>query len=129
MAEIAAVLVEQTGYTSTLVVNRHYGVVLDILWETMTDDDVGSWVDCATFADKTVVFSGTIGGGTVIFQGSNDQTNVFTCKDHAGDVISITALTNPVGALVAESPRFIRPVTAGGSSNDIDVRVIARLVM
>ncbi len=126
MAEIAHVAVQRAGFQDG---DKSYGLVLDILWETMTDDDTGQWIEAGAFADKTVVFSGTIGAGTVIIQGSNDQTNVFTCTDQTGTAISQASLTTPVGALIAENPRWIRPVTASGSSNDIDVRIYARLVM
>ena len=128
MAEVKHVAVSRKGFKDG---DKSYGILLDVFWETMTDDDTGEWVECGAFADKTVAFSGTIGAGTIIFQGSNDptQTNVWTVNDHSGDPISITSLTVPIGLLVAENPRWIRPVTASGSSNYIDVRLIARLVM
>ncbi len=126
MAEIKFDDTVRAGYKR---LDKSYGLALDILWETMGDDDTGQWIEAGAFADKTVVFAGTIGAGTVLLQGSNDQTNLFTCTDQTGTAISTASLTTPVGALVAENPRWIRPVTASGSSNDIDVRIYARLVM
>lgn len=125
MAEISLSVDRIAGYDDG---DKSYGVLLDIFWETMGDDDTGEWIECGAFADKTVVFSGTIGAGTVILQGSNDKTNLFTCTDHTGTSISVSSLSSPAGRLVAENPRYVRPVTSGGSSNDIDVRLIARRV-
>lgn len=104
--------------------DKSYGLVLEMKWEGIGDDETTSSYECAGFADKTVQVIGTVGAGTVTIQGSNDGTNFVALTDGIGNSLAFSA----VGIkLIGENPRYIRVVTDSGSSNDVDVIVYARL--
>lgn len=114
MATITAVTAPHTEGTTL-----HYEV-FKATWEAMGDDDTGSSVFLAGYADKTVQIAGTLGAGTVVLQGSNDANTWVTLTDADGSNISGVGMY-----YVRENPLYIRPVTASGSSNDIDVILVA----
>ena len=58
---------------------------------TLEGTDVGAPVYMPQWADRSVQFVGTWGGGTVVFQGSNDGTNYATLTDAQTSAISKTA--------------------------------------
>ena len=60
--------------TATIDRNSVPGVVL-ASWADLATNDVGAGVPIAYAADLTGQVSGTFGGGTVTWQGSNDNTN------------------------------------------------------
>lgn len=96
-------------------------------WEAFaTLGDVGEAIEHVSCRDRCVQFTGTWGsGGTMLLQGSNDNTNWFTLKDSGGTSISLTA---DGMRQVLEMPRYIRPkLSAGTGSIDIDVILLERM--
>lgn len=96
---------------------------VEILWETMGDDDVGSGVALGSYDELTVHVTGTFGGATVTIEGSPDDSAWVTMPDLNGTLLSLTAASVEK---VGPAPKFIRPQTAGGSGTDVDVRLVAR---
>lgn len=92
--------------------------VVVVTWEEMGDDETETAVRIPGYTDCTVQIAGTIGAGTVAIQGSNDNTNWVQLEDTEGAAMSFSA-TGMKGIL--QNPLWIRPVTSGGSSNDVDV--------
>lgn len=76
----------------------------------------------APLAGAVQVF-GTFGSATITLEGSIDGTNYVTLKDMTGSDVSLTA-----AGLVefSTSVRYLRPKSAGGSSDDVDVYLILR---
>lgn len=103
------------------------GVVI-YTWEAMGDDDEGSWLECPAAADKTVQIddedgSADFGGATVTLQGSMDKVEAFSLTDADGNAIAVTASAM---RLVRENPRYIRPISAGGSGTDVNVTLLTK---
>lgn len=74
-------------------------------------------------AVATVQISGTFGGATVTFEGSNDGVTYFPLKDMSGVEISLTAaglVDFSTGAL------FVKPVVTGGTAESINVILAVR---
>ncbi len=67
---------------------------------------------------------GTPGGGTVKLQGSNDGTNWADLNDVAGSAIGLSAAAE--GAEFSASCRYLRPLTTGGTTDDVDVFISLR---
>ena len=89
------------------------GVIL-ITWDAMTTSDVGGGVPIPFAADLSLQQSGTIGGSTTTWQGSNDNVNwhAMTQRGSTTDMSYTTASLH----IAQENPAFIRPVVTGGSS-------------
>lgn len=66
---------------------------------------------------------GTFGSSSITVQGSNDGTNWVTLADRAGTAIAITAAG---GAEFSTSFVYIRPLSTGGSGDDVDVFISLR---
>lgn len=80
-------------------------------WAMVTLNDTGAPIPFAQWADRSVQFNGTWGGGTIVWEGSNDGTNYETLNDAQGSAISKTA--NALEQVV-EITQFARPkVTTG----------------
>lgn len=96
-------------------------------WEGFTTSgDVGEAIEHVSCRDRCVAFTGTWGsGGTMLLQGSNDNSNWFTLKDTLGNAISKIA---DGMSQVLEMPRYVRPkLSAGTGSIDINVILIERM--
>lgn len=105
-----------TAYTTTV---DKYAV--QATWPSMGIADTGTAVDFIRYPVKTVQGAGTIGGATVVVQGSNDGTNWETLTDAGGTAISKTA-TFLVS--IRENPRFIRVSTSGGAGTNFTVTLM-----
>jgi hypothetical protein len=69
----------------------HDGSCIRYQW-TLTGTDDGAPVNMVQWADRTVQFEGAFGGGTVVFEGSNnDGTNYQVLTDAQAVAISKTA--------------------------------------
>lgn len=90
---------------------------------TMGNADTGVAQSSAALPDKTVQISGTMGGATIIMQGSNDGSVWDTLKDSAGVAISTTTAAIKK---ILENTKFIRPVTSGGAGSAITVTLVER---
>lgn len=97
-------------------------------WANMTTGDVGAGVALAYAADLSCQQSGTIGGATTTWQGSNDNVNwhPMTQRGSTADMSYTTASLH----LAQENPAFIRPVVTGGTGVTIKavVAIHARYV-
>lgn len=86
--------------------------------------DTGIAVQVSQFQDLYVQVTGTIGGATVLVEGSLDNTTFATLSNQAGAAISLTAN----GAKqVGETPRWIRASSSGGTGSAIVVTLLARI--
>jgi hypothetical protein len=83
-------------------------------WDAMATGDVGAGVPIAYAADLSLQQSGTIGGSTTTWQGSNDNTNwhPMTQRGSTTDMAYTTASLH----IAQENPAWIRPVVTGGTS-------------
>jgi hypothetical protein len=83
-------------------------------WTAMATGDVGAGVPIAYAADLSLQQSGTIGGSTTTWQGSNDNTNwhPMTQRGSTTDMAYTTASLH----IAQENPAWIRPVVTGGTS-------------
>lgn len=101
------------------------GSSMAVNWSITTAGDTGvrSPVEFANYPDKTVHVTGTF--GSVTLRGSNlanpsDATagDWFTLSDPQGSPLTFTAAD---GAVIAENPRWISPITTGGSAYTINI--------
>lgn len=101
------------------VVHINNRKTINAIWEAMGDDDTGQAIDVSKFTDKMVHITGTLGGATIAFEGSNDGVNY--------DPVTQDGL-NPIvaegGYFLFENYLYIRPVTSGGSGTDLDFIVV-----
>lgn len=98
------------------------GSVMKFQW-TLTGTDDGFPMPWAQWADRSVQFAGTWGGGTVVWQGSNDGgTTWFTLTDAQATAISMTA---DGMEQVVEITELARPKATVGVTSVV-VSVLAR---
>ena len=83
-------------------------------WTGMTTGDVGAGVPIAYVADLTGQVTGTFGGATITWQGSNDNTNwhPLTRRSVGTDM----AFTSAAVHTANENPAWVRPAVTGGTS-------------
>ncbi len=91
-----------------------------------TADGAGPAVEFPEWADNCVQVIGSIGGATVVIEGSNDGTNYDTLFNAQGTALSFTSLTPTPIKQVVERPRFIRPKITGGAATGIGVYLTMR---
>lgn len=97
-----------------VVTDRGYSY---LTWDALGDDETGDYAAIGSMSDKTVQVTGTWASATLVLQGSMDNVTWFPLTDIQGVALSFTG--NGM-KLIAENPRFIRPVTSGGSGTDVD---------
>lgn len=102
------------------------GSVAMFTWTPLTTHDAdGSAVELIPWADRCVQVTGTFGaGGTVVIEGSNDNSNWATLYHAQGSAASFTA----AGVRqIVETPRYVRPrVTAGDGTTSLTVSMTLR---
>ena len=101
------------------------GSVAMFTWPTMANGDDGSAVELIPWADRCVQVTGTFGaGGTVVIEGSNDNSNWATLDHAQGAAASGTAAGS---RQIVETPRYVRPrVTAGDGTTSLTVSMTLR---
>jgi hypothetical protein len=112
--------------TVNAIISRHADDIVEFVWNLSTADVDGSPIgpNHGNFADRTFQVSGTWGGATFQWQGSNDGTTWFMLNDPFG--VDLTASANALYA-VAEGPLYMRPMlTVPGSGASLVVRLVAR---
>lgn len=89
------------------------GAIL-VTWAGMATNDVGAGVPISFAADLSCQQSGTIGGSTTTWQGSNDNStwHPMTQRGSTSDMAYTIASLH----LAQENPAFVRPVVTGGTS-------------
>jgi hypothetical protein len=104
--------------TPTTDRNTAAGATL-VTWNAMATGDDGAAFGLNAAADITIQVTGTFGGSTVTFQGSNDGTNWHALTQRAGTAnMAYTAAANHT---CNEMPAFIRPIIAGGTGSAFKV--------
>ena len=109
------------------------GNTLRLIWETMTEtDNVGSASSIPGASDRSVQAMGTIGGATLLIEGSNilipsSDSDWFTLHDENGDLLSFTVIG--IGHAISENTLHLRPRLSGGSGTDVDVLMLFRSTM
>ena len=83
-------------------------------WAAMATNDVGAGVPIAYAADLTAQVTGTFGGGTITWQGSNDNTNWSPLTQRSGT--TAMAFTAAGTSTANENPAWIRPAATSGPS-------------
>jgi hypothetical protein len=87
-------------------------------WPDLATGDVGAGVPIAYAADLSCQSSGTFGGGTITWQGSNNNVNwhPLTHRSGTGNMAYTSASLHTAN----ENPAFVRPAVTGGTSVAID---------
>lgn len=101
---------------------RQDQAALSVTWAGVTEND--TFVAMALFPDypiKSVHFSGTFGGATVVVKGSNTGTNFFGLTDPQGVAISVTSEGLKQ---IQENVAQYQPVATGGSSQSLTVTMV-----
>jgi|JI10StandDraft_1071094.scaffolds.fasta_scaffold55632_3 hypothetical protein len=90
------------------------GSIITYSWTMVTANDTGAPVPFAQWADRSVQFAGTWGGGTIVWEGSNDGTNYETLTDAQTNAITKTAnaLEQVIEATLWARPRVTVSVTS-----------------
>ena len=97
---------------------------IKVVWSGVTEnDDMLAVQGLSEHADRSVEVSGTLGGATVVIQGSNGGSEYFTLNDPLGSALSFTS--NGLSAIL-EYAEYIKPVRTGGSSTSVNVTLIAK---
>ncbi len=109
------------------------GNTFHVIWETLTEtDNVGHPISIPGASDKSVQIVGTVGGATVLIEGSNVlipsvDGDWATLHDENGDLLSFTSID--VGHAVSENTLHVRPRLTGGAGTDVDVLMLLRSTM
>ena len=85
-------------------------------WPNMASGDVGSHVILTKFNDRTVHVTGTFGGATVVFEGSNDGVEFLPMRDPYNAVVSATTAKL---IYLTEVPLYVRPRVEGGVGTSV----------
>lgn len=85
-------------------------------WSNMTTGDVGEPILLTKFNDRTVHLTGTFGGATVTFEGSNDGVEYLPMRDVFNAVVSAA---EPKLITLTEVPLYVRPAVSGGTGTSI----------
>lgn len=92
-------------------------------WQNLTTGDDGQPIPFAQYTDKSVQVTGTFGGATVVFEGSNDGVTYAVLTDPQGNALN---LTSPQIEMVAEATAWVRPRVTGGSTPSINVHLLLK---
>lgn len=111
--------------TITPTLTGAYDKPIEAFWETLTENDTAAAWEPQRLAALIagVQVTGTFGSATVVLEGSWDGTNYVTLKDTAGNDVSLTAAG---AAEFSTTAKLIRPAASGGTSQDVDITIIAR---
>lgn len=87
---------------------------------TAGNSSIPRYAPLTSLVCASVQISGTIGGATIVLQGSNDGTTYATLKDLQGNNLSFTAAGY---AEFTTGAAFIKPSISGGAGDSINVIV------
>lgn len=89
-----------------------------VTWETIAHGDTINAFDATNYVVESVQITGTFGGGTVSWTGSNDGTNYVALNNLAGS----TAATSSAALIgIQTQTQLVKPAIAGGTGGDVDV--------
>lgn len=109
------------------------GNTFHLIWETLTENnEVGHPASIPGASDRSVQVMGTIGGATVLIEGSNvlvpsQDSDWVTSHDENGDLLSFVSIG--IGHAISENMLHVRPRLVGGSGTDVDVIMLFRSTM
>lgn len=96
-----------------------------LTWALTTANLDGAPLELLDKSECCIQATGTFGGATLVWQGSNDGTNWFTCNNVAGG--TAVSLTAAGGMQVIERPRHMRPfLSVAGAGATISVTAMLR---
>lgn len=102
------------------------GQTLRANWVLTQADSAGVAWPAPGAPDKTVQVSGTFDSGTVVIQGSNEDTPTNWATLHSPDGTDLSFTAAGIEAIL-ENPLWIRPaVTGEGATASITVSILAR---
>lgn len=108
-----------------LATDQFFGDYRAYSWGPLLNGETGATLNLPGFGDRTVQVAGTFGaGGTIVIEGSLDNTNWITLNNIQGTALSLTA-----GGLraISEATTYLRPrVTAGDGTTSLTVTLMAR---
>lgn len=93
-----------------------------VTWSPLATGDTGEPLQGTGLSDRSVQFTGTFGGATVVLEGSNDGTNWVTLTDPAGVALSFTAAGLKQ---ILQITRYMRPNVSGGAGVAIICNLLA----
>lgn len=85
---------------------------------TAGNASIARYAPLVSLVCASVQVSGTIGGATIVLQGSNDGVTYATLKDTAGNDISFTAAGY---AEFSSAAAFVKPSISAGTGDSINV--------
>ncbi len=97
-----------------------------ITWANMATGDTGDPYEQPGYSDRSVQITGTFGGSTVTFRGSNNGSTYVTLNDPQGTAISKTS-ADLEG--VMELTRYVRPEVSGGAGVSVTVTLFVKKVL
>ena len=93
-------------------------------WVALAMGETGDKVEFPSYVDRTFQVTGTFGGATIVFEGSNDDATYFTLSDPQGNQLSLTAAGLKQ---IEEITRYARPRLIGGDGTTaLKVVLLAR---
>jgi hypothetical protein len=93
-------------------------------WANLALGDTGDTLPFAQFTDRSVQVSGSLGGATLVVEGSNNGTDWATLTDPQGNDL---LLTTAKIEMVTEATLYIRPRVSGGNgTTDITVTLLCK---
>lgn len=94
-------------------------------WAALANGDAGAPIEMPGASDRSIQLGGTFGtGGTIIWEGSNDNVTYFPLTDPQGNAISKTSAGLEQ---IEEATRYQRPrVSAGDGTTAISVTLFLR---
>jgi len=99
-----------------------YGKSSLVSWSALATGDTGAPIQGVGLSDRSVQFTGTFGGATVVLEGSNDGTNYVTLTDPAGVALSFTSAGLKQ---LLQITRYMRPSVSGGAAVAINCHLLS----
>lgn len=99
-----------------------YGKSSIVTWSPLATGDTGEPLQGVGLSDRSVQFTGTFGGATVVLEGSNDGINYVTLTDPAGVALSFTSAGLKQ---LLQITRYMRPSVSGGAAVAIICNLLA----
>jgi hypothetical protein len=90
-------------------------------WTGLASASSGDKIQGPGWTDRSIQFTGTFGGATLILQGSNDGVNWFTLHDPFSNLLSFTSAAL---AEVTEVTNYMRPTISGGDGTTSIIAVL-----
>jgi gamma-glutamyltranspeptidase len=111
--------------TVTPVINNSIPGSIRYIWEAVASGDtlVAVATPNGSATNAAVQILGTFGSATITLQASNEGTTFYSIKDMHGTAISTTSAA---GFEFVSSAAYLRPTSAGGTADDIDIILTLR---